>query len=269
MGGFSVARYTPERARLVQADRARLAGAQARLAAAHVLARAVVHRHAAGLLGHPGPSIADPRRPVLLPAAARHEHRYRRRSDDRHHLAGSPHPARARLPVLYGISVVLVLAVLSPLGQTVNGAHAWIVIGGGFSLQPSEFTKITIILGMAMILASRVDAGDQAHPDHRTVAKSLGVAAIPILIIMLMPDLGSVMVIAMIVLGVLLASGAAKRWVWVCSARVCSAASGSGRPALLDEYQIARFAAFANPALDPRASATTPTRPGSRSVPAD
>ncbi|MEV6791378.1 rod shape-determining protein RodA [Streptomyces sp. NPDC051320] len=158
---------------------------------------------------------------------------------------------RGAVPVLFGISVLLILAVLSPLGQTVNGAHAWIVIGGGFSLQPSEFTKITIILGMAMILASRVDAGDQAHPDHRTVAKSLGVAVVPILIIMLMPDLGSVMVIAMIVLGVLLASGASKRWILGLLGAGVAGAIGVWQAGLLDQYQIARFAAFANPALDP------------------
>ena len=81
---------------------------------------------------------------------------------------------RGAVPILYGLSVVLVLAVLTPLGATINGAHAWIVIGGGFSLQPSEFTKITIILGMAMMLAARVDAGDQAHPDHRTVVQGTG-----------------------------------------------------------------------------------------------
>ncbi|WP_405780798.1 rod shape-determining protein RodA [Streptomyces sp. NBC_00859] len=158
---------------------------------------------------------------------------------------------RGAVPILFGISVLMILAVLSPLGQTVNGAHAWIVIGGGFSLQPSEFTKITIILGMAMILASRVDAGDQDHPDHRTVAKALGVAAIPILIIMLMPDLGSVMVIAMIVLGVLLASGASNRWVVGLIGTGVVGAIGIWKAGLLDQYQIARFAAFANPALDP------------------
>ncbi len=48
----------------------------------------------------------------------------------------------------------------------------------------SEFTKITIILGMAMLLAARVDAGDQVHPDHRTVAKALGLAALPMAVVM-------------------------------------------------------------------------------------
>ncbi|MFF0746535.1 rod shape-determining protein RodA [Streptomyces sp. NPDC004111] len=158
---------------------------------------------------------------------------------------------RGAVPVLYGLSVVLVLAVLTPLGATVNGAHAWIVLGGGFSLQPSEFTKITIILGMAMLLAARVDAGDQQHPDHRTVLKSLGLALVPIAVIMLMPDLGSVMVIAMIILGVLLASGASNRWVFGLVGAGVLGAVLVAVLGLLDEYQINRFAAFANPDLDP------------------
>ncbi|MFD4945764.1 rod shape-determining protein RodA [Streptomyces sp. NPDC058239] len=158
---------------------------------------------------------------------------------------------RGAVPILYGLSVLLVLAVLTPLGATVNGAHAWIIIGGGFSLQPSEFTKITIILIMAMLLAERVDAGDQLHPDHRTVAKALGLAAVPMAVVMGMPDLGSVMVMAVIVLGVLLGSGASNRWVFGLLGAGTVGAVAIWQLGLLDEYQIARFAAFANPALDP------------------
>ncbi|MBT2401600.1 rod shape-determining protein RodA [Streptomyces sp. ISL-100] len=158
---------------------------------------------------------------------------------------------RGAVPVLYGLSVVLVLAVLTPLGATVNGAHAWIVLGGGFSLQPSEFTKITIILIMAMLLAARVDAGDQEHPDHRTVVKALCLAVVPIIVIMLMPDLGSVMVIAVIILGVLLTSGASNRWVLGIIGTGTIGALVVWQLGLLDEYQINRFAAFANPELDP------------------
>lgn len=158
---------------------------------------------------------------------------------------------RTAVPILYGISVFLVLLVLTPLGATVNGAHAWIVIGGGFSLQPSEFVKITIILGMAMLLATRVDAGDREHPDHRTVLQALGLAAVPMLIVMLMPDLGSVMVMVMIVLGVLLASGASNRWVLGLIGVGAAGAVAVWKLGVLDDYQIARFAAFANPALDP------------------
>ncbi|MER6092560.1 rod shape-determining protein RodA [Streptomyces bluensis] len=158
---------------------------------------------------------------------------------------------RTAVPILYGVSVFLILLVLTPLGATINGAHAWIVLGGGFSLQPSEFVKITIILGMAMLLAARVDAGDKPHPDHRTVMQSLGLAAVPILIVLLMPDLGSVMVMVVIVLGVLLASGASNRWVLGLIGAGAMGAVAVWQLKILDEYQINRFAAFANPELDP------------------
>lgn len=158
---------------------------------------------------------------------------------------------RGAVPVLYALSVVLVLAVLTPLGSTINGAHAWIVVGGGFSLQPSEFAKITIILGMAMLLAARVDAGDRVHPDHRTVVQALGLAVLPIAIVLLMPDLGSVMVMAVIVLAVLLSSGASNRWVVGLIGAAVIGAVLIWQLGVLDQYQIDRFAAFANPALDP------------------
>ncbi|GGT08608.1 rod shape-determining protein RodA [Streptomyces chromofuscus] len=158
---------------------------------------------------------------------------------------------RGAVPVLYGASVFLVLLVLTPLGTTVNGAHSWIAVGGGFSLQPSEFVKVTIILGMAMLLAARVDAGDKQYPDHRTVVQALGLATVPMLIVMLMPDLGSVMVMVVIVLGVLLASGASNRWVFGLLGAGTLGAVAVWQLHILDEYQINRFAAFANPDLDP------------------
>lgn len=158
---------------------------------------------------------------------------------------------RTAVPILYGLSVLLILLVLTPLGSTINGAHSWIKLPGGFSLQPSEFVKVTIILGMAMLLAARVDAGDKQYPDHRTVVQALGLAAVPMLIVMLMPDLGSVMVMVIIVLGVLLASGSSNRWVFGLLGAGTLGAVAVWQLGVLDDYQIARFAAFANPELDP------------------
>ncbi|MCD9872366.1 rod shape-determining protein RodA [Streptomyces guryensis] len=158
---------------------------------------------------------------------------------------------RTAVPILYGASVFLILLVLTPLGATINGSRNWIVFGGGFSLQPAEFVKITIILGMAMMLAARVDAGDKKYPDHRTVLQSLGLAAVPILIVLLMPDLGTVLVLLTIILGVLLASGASNRWVFGLITAGVVGCIAIWQLHILDEYQINRFAAFANPALDP------------------
>ncbi|MFG2605761.1 rod shape-determining protein RodA [Streptomyces sp. NPDC048514] len=154
------------------------------------------------------------------------------------------------VPILYGLSVLLALVVLTPLGATINGQRNWLVIGG-FSLQPAEFLKVSIILGMAMMLAARVDAGDKPYPDHRTVFQSLCLASVPIMILLLMPDLGSVLAMVAIILGVLLASGASNRWVFGLLTAGVIGCIAIWQLHILDEYQINRFAAFANPELDP------------------
>ena len=161
------------------------------------------------------------------------------------------HRLRTAAPFLYVLAVLGVLAVLSPLGSTVNGAHSWIVLGGGFSVQPSEFCKIAIILGMATLLSARVDAGEQTHPDGRSIARSLALAAVPIGVILLMPDLGSTMVMVVIILGVLMASGAPRTWLFGLIVVGTAGAFAVVQLHLLKQYQIARFAAFADPALDP------------------
>ena len=161
------------------------------------------------------------------------------------------HRLRTAVPFLYGFSVLAVLAVLSPLGSTVNGAHSWIVLGGGFSVQPSEFCKIAIILGMATLLSARVDAGEDPYPQGRAIVQALGLASVPIGVILLMPDLGSTMVMVVIILAVLLASGAPTRWLLGLVAVGGVGALAVVKLHLLKEYQIARFAAFADPRLDP------------------
>lgn len=83
-----------------------------------------------------------------------------------------------------------------------------------------------------------------------------------------MPDLGTVLVLLTIILGVLLASGASNRWVFGLIAVGVVGCLAVWQLHILDQYQINRFAAFANPSLDPAASATTPTRPASPSAPA-
>lgn len=155
---------------------------------------------------------------------------------------------RSVMPLMYGLSIILVALVYTPLGATINGERAWLNLGAGFYLQPSEFVKITVILTMAVVLAAKVDAGDRVHPDHKTVLQALALAALPIAVV---ADLGQVMVLAVIVLGVLLASGASNRWVIGLITAAVAGAVTVWMLDILDEYQLNRFAAFANPALDP------------------
>ncbi|MFJ1756827.1 rod shape-determining protein RodA [Kitasatospora sp. NPDC088134] len=158
---------------------------------------------------------------------------------------------RTAVPFVYLAVILMLFAVLSPLGSTINGAHSWIQFGGGFSIQPAEFAKLAIVLGMAVVLSARVDAGEREHPPTRSVLQGLAVAAFPMCVVMLMPDLGSVMVMAVTMLGVLMASGAANRWVFGILGAGVAGALAVWKLGILSQYQIDRFAAFANPALDP------------------
>ncbi|QEV37780.1 rod shape-determining protein RodA [Streptomyces nodosus] len=161
-----------------------------------------------------------------------------------------PRRLRDLVPVLYGVTLLLVLLVLTPVGATINGSRRWIVVAG-VSIQPAEFVKVTIVLAMALLLATKVDTGDRSRPDRRSVLESLAVAGVPALLVLLTPDLGQFMGIGVIVLGVLLASDASVRWV---AALLVSGLVGAvlvWQLHLLDQYQVNRFAAFADPALDP------------------
>ncbi len=75
---------------------------------------------------------------------------------------------RAYAPIGYLLACLGLLAVLTPIGSTINGARSWIVIGGGFEIEPSEFAKVTLILVLALVLGELRD-GDEA-PRGRDLA---------------------------------------------------------------------------------------------------
>ncbi len=92
-------------------------------------------------------------------------------------------------PGIYGVTVFLLMLVLV-VGRNVGGNQAWISLGGGFRLQPSEFAKFSTCLLLARYLSG---------PNIRvTELRSFGVAAaiivFPMFLIMLQPDMGSTLV---------------------------------------------------------------------------
>ena len=157
---------------------------------------------------------------------------------------------RDAAPILYAISLLGLVLVLSPLGATINGSHSWIRIGGQ-SVQPSEFAKLGLIIMLAVVLAGSPAGTGERHPGKIEVLKALALAAIPVGLVILQPDLGTVMVIGVIVVAMILISGASLGWVIGLGSLAALGAIAIARLHLLSEYQINRFAAFTNPALDP------------------
>ncbi len=157
---------------------------------------------------------------------------------------------RAYAPIVYVASLLGLVAVLTPLGRTINGAHSWIVLGGGFQVQPSEIAKVALVIGMAMLLAEQRDGED--GPRSGDVVLVLALAAVPMVLVLLQPDLGTVLVLVFIVLGVLAMSGAPAGWILGLLAAGVVVSVSAVQLGVLDDYQVDRFAAFANPALDPQ-----------------
>jgi len=157
---------------------------------------------------------------------------------------------RAYAPIVYVASCLGLIAVLSPLGSTINGAHSWIVVGAGYEVQPAEFAKVALIVGMAMLLGEKRDGEDT--PRDTDVLLVLAIAAVPMGMIMLQPDFGTTMVFVFVILGVLSVSGAPTRW--IAGLLIAGVVGGVGlvQLGLLKDYQVKRFTSFANPASDPR-----------------
>ncbi|MBV9487330.1 MAG: rod shape-determining protein RodA [Frankiaceae bacterium] len=152
---------------------------------------------------------------------------------------------RAYTPVLYGASVLGLITVLSPLGQTVNGAHSWIGLGGGFEIQPAEFAKVAVVLGLAMLLSEKREG--TSEPTRQDILLCFAFSAIPIILILLQPDVGSIMVFGIVVFGMLALSGIEGRWIVGMLLVALLAFFLIAHLHLLHQYQIDRFTAFTHP----------------------
>ncbi|HEX8608309.1 MAG TPA: rod shape-determining protein RodA [Pedobacter sp.] len=92
-------------------------------------------------------------------------------------------------PIIYGITVLLLMAVLV-IGTRVAGNQAWISIGGGFRLQPSEFAKF----GTSLLLARYISNFNPKFRDLKSIAIAALIVGFPLMLILLQPDAGSALV---------------------------------------------------------------------------
>ena len=160
---------------------------------------------------------------------------------------------RAYAPILWLISIIGLIAVFIPgIGEEVNNSNAWISLPGGFQLQPAELAKIAIIIGIAMVLSDRDQT--QNDPTDLDVVKALAIAAIPVFLIVLQPDLGTILIISAAVVAMIGVSGA--RPIWVVGLLLLAVVGGftAVKTGAVSEYQVARLQSFIDPTSDPQAT---------------
>ena len=156
---------------------------------------------------------------------------------------------RTFAPWVFVASIVGLVAVLTPLGVTINGSHSWIPLAAGFTLQPSEFAKVGLVVVLAMVFADRWDR--RIAPTHRDVLVAWLLAAVPIGLVMLQPDLGSAVVLAALSFVMIAVAGAPRRWVLGVAALGIAGIVLAFTTPVLSGYQRDRLLVFLHPESDP------------------
>ncbi len=169
---------------------------------------------------------------------------------------------RILAPLVY-LASVLGLVLVLVMGSTVNGSRSWIQFGG-MSVQPAEFAKLAVVIGMALLVAERTEGTLSTTSRWEVgaveVAGMLAIAAVPAALILLQPDLGTMLVLSATVFGVIAVSGAGRTWLLGLFAGAVTAATLAVQLQVLKAYQLDRFMAFTNPDLDPRGAGYNTTQ---------
>ena len=104
--------------------------------------------------------------------------------------------------VIYIINVAL-LAIVLVIGHARLGAQRWFSIAG-FAFQPSEFIKLSLILALSNYVAAKKDS----MQEFKNFIIPLGLLAIPFILVLLQPDLGTALLLVPIFLTIMAVSGA-------------------------------------------------------------
>ncbi len=158
-------------------------------------------------------------------------------------------------PIVVGTGLALVL-VLSPLGTTQRGTRGWLDIGP-VRVQPAEFAKLALVIGLAHILAgssSRRIRGKATpdEPEPARITAALGLIGMLAVLVLAGRETGSVFVYCFVGLGVFAMAGVPKRFVIlliISGITVFTLAFTSG---LLEDEQKERITSFLDADADPR-----------------
>lgn len=146
---------------------------------------------------------------------------------------------RRFLRPIYGLAIVMLLAV-TVMGATANGATSWLDVGP-IRVQPSEFAKPLMVVVLAGFFA------EKAVGEHDVFLKALGIMAVPGLLVLVQPDLGTATVFGAVFLVMAYVAGARLLQIGgLVVAGLVSMVLGV-KLDILEEYQVARLTSFMSP----------------------
>jgi rod shape determining protein RodA len=140
---------------------------------------------------------------------------------------------------IYAALLLLLLAVRSPLGTTVKGAQRSFQLLG-FAFSPSEVMKVGLIIMLAAFLSERKGEGLSL----RDLVRATLIAAIPMALVFIQPDIGTTIVLAAIMVGILIVAGAKTRHLALLAVLAAALLAGAFQLGVIKQYQINRALGF-------------------------
>ncbi|HXW35398.1 MAG TPA: rod shape-determining protein RodA [Acidimicrobiales bacterium] len=141
--------------------------------------------------------------------------------------------------VLY-VGIILALLAMFAIGHSQQGATRWIGFGP-FQFQPSAFATLVEIVIVATFCARRPQGIDRTD-----LVKVLGLCAVPILLVVKQPDLGSAIIMCVVLLVMLVVAGIPNRYLVLLVIAAAAGAFAMAHFGLLKHYQVARITSFLN-----------------------
>ncbi len=147
----------------------------------------------------------------------------------------------ARLSPLFYVVTLVVLITLFVVAPARAGAQRWLTLGS-YTIQPSEFARVVTILAVAAL------AGEhrQNRLDFKTASRLVALTAVPAVLVMLQPDLGTALTLGAILVAALWLGGLPWR-TWLVLGVAGVVMVGAAWLWVLKPYQRERIMTFADP----------------------
>ncbi|NWL89921.1 MULTISPECIES: putative lipid II flippase FtsW [unclassified Paenibacillus] len=142
---------------------------------------------------------------------------------------------------------LLMLAFVLVQSRDVNGARRWVAVGG-FTLQPSELAKLTVIVYLATAISRK---GEQIRDFRRGLIPVVTVIGLISLLVLKQPDFGTVLILIGMAVTILLVGDAALRHLFLLGLSLISLFSYL---AFSKSYRLKRINSFLSPFEDPQGS---------------
>ena len=152
---------------------------------------------------------------------------------------------RLQWPILIAAGVLLILVLVPPFAQPINGTRRWFRLGP-VSFQPAELAKLALVIYLAAYLARRQDG---LASFSRGLLPPLGIAGGLAVLVLAQPDLGSCLTLIMVTFGLLFLAGARTQHLGLLVALALPVLVFVVR---LAPYRLRRITTFVDPWADPR-----------------